>query len=82
MTREDLIKRGHAAKALLENSDFILAMDTVRLDAFKGWAGSIPSQNAEREEQYYLLQAVDKLKNNLEALSSSARFEEHKAENN
>ena len=80
MNAEDAIRKGAAAKALLENPDFKLALDTVRLEAFKGWAGSKPDEGTKREEFYYLLQATDKLKDNLNALVANARFEERKAE--
>lgn len=80
MSVEDAIRKGYAAKALLESADFKLAMDTVRLEAFKGWASSKFDEAAKREEFFYLLQAVDKLKDNLQALVANARFEERKAE--
>jgi hypothetical protein len=80
MSAEDIIRKGAAAKALLESSDFNTAIDTVRLDAFKGWANSQPEEKGKREENYYLLQAIERLKDNLKALISSARLEEHKAE--
>lgn len=78
MSSDDAIRKGQAAKALLENADFNIAIDTVRLEAFKGWAGSDSSEREKREEYYYLLQATDRLKDNLKALVTNARFEEHK----
>lgn len=82
MSIEDAIRKGQAAQALLDSADFIIAIDTVRLEAFTGWAGSELSDASKREEYYYLLQATDKLKNNLKALVANARFEEKKAERN
>jgi hypothetical protein len=79
MSSEDAIRKGQAAQALLENQDFNIAIDTVRLEAFKGFANSEPSEKDKREEHYYLLQAIEKLKNNLRALVANARFEEHKS---
>lgn len=80
MSKEDAVRKGQAAQALLESADFNIAVDTVRLEAFKGWASSEPSEAPKREEYYYLLQATDKLKDNLKALVSNAQFEIKKAE--
>lgn len=74
-----MIRKGQAAQALLDSPDFIAVMDVVCLDAFRGWSGTQPEQKTEREEFYYLLLAVEKLKANLAALASNARFEELKA---
>jgi hypothetical protein len=79
MTSEELIRKGVAAKALLENEDFNIALDTVRLDAFRGWSSSKPEEIQAREQNYYLLQAIERLKDNLQALVSNAQFEVHKA---
>jgi hypothetical protein len=76
----DAIRKGEAAKALLANEDFNIALDTVRLDAFKGWANSAPDETEKREQNYYLLQAIERLKENLNALVANAKFEAHKAE--
>lgn len=80
MNKEELKRKGEAAKTLLENPDFLLAMDTVKLQAFRDWSNSKPDETARRDENYYLLQAVTKLTENLEALAANARFEELKAE--
>ena len=80
MSIEDALRKGQAAKALLENADFIVAIDTVRLEAFRGFASSQPAESKAREEFYYLLQATDKLKDNLKALVANAQFEIKKAE--
>ena len=80
MSAEEAIRKGNAAKALLENEDFNTALDTVRLDAFKGWANSTPDQQQAREQNYYLIQAIERLKLNLNALVSNAQFELKKAE--
>lgn len=80
MSNEDAIRKGQAAQALLDSADFNIALDTVRLAAFKGFANSAPSESSLREENYYLLQAIEKLTANLQALVANARFEEKKAE--
>jgi hypothetical protein len=77
---EEAIRKGQAAQALMDSADFNIALDAVRLQAFKGFAGSDPSEKDIREENYYLLKAVDKLKGNLQALVDNAKYEEHKAE--
>lgn len=79
MSREDAIRKGQAAAALLASADFNIAIDTVRIDAFKGWANSDPTQKEQRENHYFLIQAINQLKLNLEALVSNARVEEHNA---
>lgn len=77
---DEAIRKGAAAKALLENEEFKIALDTVRLDAFKGWANSSPAETETREQNYYLLQAIERLKTNLNALVENAKFEANKAE--
>ena len=79
MDKEEMLRKGRAAQSLLESADFISVMDVVRLDAFRGWSCTQPEQRTEREEFYYLLLAAEKLKANLTALASNARFEELKA---
>lgn len=76
---EDAIRKGQAAQALMQHPDFILVVDTVRLEAFRAIANSDPSQKEAREQAYYLLLATDKIKNNLDALVGNAKFEEEKA---
>lgn len=80
MSQEEAIRKGNAAKALLENPDFNIAIDAVRLQAFKAWASSDPAQQKEREENYYLLKGIEQLKDNLNALISNAKFEVMKIE--
>lgn len=80
MSAEDAIRKGNAAKALLENSDFNTALDVVRLQAFKEWSGSLPAENDKREQNYYLLQAIERLKDNLNALVANSKYEQHKAD--
>jgi len=77
---EEIVRKGRAAQTLLENPDFILIMDTVRLKAYRDWAKTEPSQVTTREENYNLLRAIDALTENLESLVANARFEEAKAE--
>ena len=66
----------------MENEDFIVAMDAVRLQAFQTWANTKPEQHEVREQNYYLLQATTKIRDNLEALVSNAQFEQKKIERN
>lgn len=80
MANDDLIRKGYAAKAMLENSDFKIALDTVKVQAFRAWSQSAPADLAAREEHYNLLRAIDKLTDNLQALVDSGRIEEHNAE--
>lgn len=82
MNIDDILKKGNAAKTLLENPDFNIALDAVRLQAYKGFANSEPEQAAKREEHYYLLRAVEMLRTNLETLVENANFEMKKAEKN
>lgn len=79
MSREDILRKGQAAKSLLDSADFSIAMDAVRLQAYKGFAASAPEEAAKREENYYLLQAISRLVENLEALVANARVEEYNA---
>lgn len=71
MDKTELRQKSYAAKALLENSDFKLAMETVRLQAFRDWSNSKPDENNLREEQYYLLQAIAKVTENLQSLADN-----------
>jgi hypothetical protein len=72
--------RARLRKPCLRMKNFNIALDTVRLDAFKGWANSKPEEGATREQNYYLLQAIERLKENLTALVQNAKFEQHKVE--
>jgi hypothetical protein len=77
--KAETIRRGYAAKALLENEDFKLTIKTVNDIAFLQWANTNPEETAVREQNYYLLLATKKLTQVLEALSSSVDFEEKQA---
>lgn len=79
MSSEDAIRKGQAAKALLESADFSIALDSVRLQAYKGFANSAPEAKEDRESNYHLLRAVTQLTENLQALVANARVEEYKA---
>ena len=79
MSREDAIRKGQAAQAMLESKDFNVALDTVRLQAYKGFASSQPEQKEQREGCYHLLRAIDALTENLKALVDNAKVEVHNA---
>ena len=80
MDKAEIIRKGEAAKSLLENPDFELALETVRVQAFTDWANSKPEDKEEREEKYYLLQAVAKVKENLQILADGAYKEKFDAQ--
>lgn len=79
MSRDDAIRKGQAAQALLESADFNIAIDSVRLVAYRGFANSEPEQKEQRESNYHLLRAIETLTDNLKALRDNAKLEMHKA---
>lgn len=81
MSVQDRIAKGQAAKELMESPTYILAIDTVRIDAFRTITTSKPEEKQAREDAYYLLLATSKLKENLDALVANASFEEAKLRN-
>lgn len=79
MIDEKMIQLGWAAKALSEDDNFKVFMDSVRVDAYKEWSTSKPEETQKREDAYNLLRAIDQLKNNMDILAGNSAFEEKKA---
>ena len=80
MDKAEIIRKGEAAKLLLEHPDFIFALEMVRVQAFTDWANSEPADKEGREEKYYLLQAIAKVKENLQIFADSAYKEKFDAQ--
>jgi hypothetical protein len=79
MNREEIIRIGTAAQAFMDSEDFKTVVEAITATTFRNWAGTNPEQNTEREEFYYLLLGLNKLKATLNALSSNAKHEKHLA---
>lgn len=76
MPDQEIINKGRAAAELLNSDCFKQVMASLRVDAFKNWAGSQPTDKEGREQMYMLQLALSHLENRLGAAVDNGRIEE------
>ena len=74
MNREDIIRRGEGAAALLDNSVLNQAFAKIEEDSLTAWRASAPSQRSEREDIWLFLRHSDKIKAELQGFVDAARY--------
>jgi hypothetical protein len=79
MTREDAIRRGEAARRLLEDATAQAALAEIAAECTASWADSSPADVAAREDAYRLHRCVALLRQKLEAWAAGAALEKDRA---
>lgn len=75
MINQEIINQGRAAAELLSSETFKLVIQSLRIEAFKAWAGSLADDKEGREEMYYFQLALSKIEARLLGMQDSAKVE-------
>jgi hypothetical protein len=79
MTREELIRRGEAARRLLNEPLALAALDEIAAECSVAWAASNPTDTTAREDAYRLQRCVALVRQKLETWTANAAVERENA---
>lgn len=77
-TPEERIRRGKRAEQLQADPVLVEALRSIRQKQIDQWAASSPEKEDQRQRAYFMLQAVDQLTIQLNAMVGDGKFEERR----